>query len=94
MIWVRMPCRRYVGSTPTQLTPATGAVAPGRRMRKPNAPAIPTGVLPSNAARLRSNSNRERILARPVADGGEPWNACWSTTWKASNSSGVIGRIG
>src|SRR5271154_2553867 len=81
--------------TDTQLTPAAGSISPpGTLSRKVKATAVPMGVVSSNAARLRSNSNRPRAFCRSLSESGEPWKACWSTTWKSSNSSGPIGRIG
>ena len=55
---------------------------------------MPTGVPPSKAARLRSNSSRAVTSCRSSGDSGEPWKACMTTVWKASNSSELTGLIG
>ena len=55
---------------------ASPTSAPGTRNRNVNATVPPTAVLPSNATRLRSNSNRDKIPDRAVADTGDPWKAC------------------
>ena len=48
-----MPRRRWVGSTPTQVTPAQGSSPPGIERSNAYAPANPTGRSPSNAASAR-----------------------------------------
>ena len=65
-----MPRRRWVGSTPTRVTPATAASAPGTRIRKPYEPVVPTIVLPSEATKVRSYSIRASRRSRTGPDGG------------------------
>ena len=56
--------------TAIQVTPAVAVSAPGTHIRKLHTPALATGVDPSNAARLRSSSNRLSSSARCSGVGG------------------------
>jgi hypothetical protein len=72
---VRMPLRRWVGKTPTRVTPAMPAIPPGTVIRSEKTPVVPTIAVPSKAARLRSSSVtlRSDSSSSPV---GCPPNAC------------------
>jgi hypothetical protein len=62
------------------VTPAAGSVwSPGTVSWKLYAAAVPTGVVPSKAARLRPNSRRVVSRCRSSGVSGEPWNACMAT---------------
>src|SRR6266516_3852223 len=65
----RMPRRRYEGSTPTMLTPATAASAPGTRIRKLNAPAVPV-VISVAAVHVSQAWFSPGLLILPVLAGG------------------------
>src|SRR6266542_640481 len=88
---VSTPRLRWVGSTPTWVTPAAGTMPPGTVSWNVYAPAVPT-IRPSwNAARLRSASNTERSSSR---SSGDIWpNASSITPANGSNSSPLMGRI-
>jgi hypothetical protein len=54
---VRIPRRRWLGSTPTTVTPAHGTIAPGTVISNGKTPAPPTISLPSNVACMRSTGS-------------------------------------
>src|SRR5262249_9361103 len=88
----RMPLRRWVGSTPTHVTPATGIVVPPGSVRSnAYAPAAPTKRPASTAAMLRSRSPMLRSSSSCSGVGWLP-NAVKVTLMKSANSSLTTGR--
>ena len=65
---VRIPWRRWLGSTLTSEMPAASAAPPGTVRRNEYAPAVPTIWVPSKAAMVRSNSMTWRSIS--MASGG------------------------
>src|SRR4051794_25317950 len=93
IIAVRIPRRRWVGRTPTQVTPSIGVVRPPGRVRSNgNAPADATMRPPSNTARLRSAWNAMRSCSMSLSSRWLP-KAIPVVRKKAGASSSVTGRI-
>lgn len=92
MIEVSTPRRRWVAATLTIVTPAVGTRAPpGTVSRKLNAPAVPTSVSPSQAARERSNSVVARSASRSSPEAGPAPKARYRASHHPSHSSSRSG---
>lgn len=90
---VRIPCRRWVGMTPTMVTPAVGTGAgPGTVSSMLMAPPAATTRSPSAATKVRSTSRNARLPSIWVSVGWLP-NAAQSARRRAGTSSAVAGRM-
>src|SRR5919197_1231074 len=89
---VSSPRRRWVGRTPTAVTPAAVTTAPGIVSSRVKIAVVATMSPPSKAARLRSGSNS---LSHISASSGwtSSWNAPSAVFRNAGASSAVTGRI-
>src|SRR3954449_5105794 len=90
---VSRPLRRWVGRTPTAVTPAMGTRPPGTVSANGTLAAVATIRPPSRTAQARSGSwtARMRVTQAPSES---PWKAAASASAKASKSSGATGPGG
>jgi len=72
IIEVRIPRRRWVGSTPTTVTPAVGTMAPGTVISNGNDPAPATIALPSVATSIRSTGRNLEKRSESSSEGSQP----------------------
>src|SRR5919106_5304117 len=84
----RIPRRRWLGRTPTQVTPAAFAAPPGVVSSNGNDAATPTGRSPSQAARTRSSGITLRCRSRSSSLISSP-NAAYVVRRTLANSSPV-----
>ena len=86
---VSTPRRRWVGATPTMVTPAAGTSAPPGRVRSMvKVPVPPTHSSPSSAPMLRSGSQSEASSSTTWADGSGSPKPRQTGSMNASSSSG------
>ena len=95
IIAVRMPFRRCVGRTETQVTPAVGRMPPGTVVSNDQMPAVPTTWSPSQTDVERSYSRISGPVSFSKRSGRKSQPKLDAFALKnGSSSSGVIGRMG
>ena len=88
----RIPRRRCVGRTPTQVTPAHGSSPPGIERSNAYAAASPTALSPSYAASARDGGRIFRSRSQSWSSSSEP-NAPSAASIAARSSSSTGGLI-
>src|SRR5687768_3096094 len=89
----RMPRRLWVGTTPTQVTPAQGSSPPGMVRSNLYAPASATGLPPSNAPSARDTGSAWRSRSQSASSTAPLPKAISAAVIVARSSSSRGGRI-